>query len=446
MNNKEHVTIIGAGLVGSLLAAYLQKRGYQVTVFERRPDLRKERLRAGKSINLALSNRGWRPLTEIGIEEQLKQLIIPMKGRMMHDPEGNLSFQPYGKEGQAINSISRGGLNALLMDTAEQFGARFHFNHKCIDIDFERTVAYLRHKDTSLEIHSDLIFGADGAYSAVRQAMQKTDRYNYSQQYITHGYKELSFPPTADNDFAVEKNALHIWPRKDFMLIALPNLDKSFTVTLFLPFDGEKSFATLQSGPQVEQFFSKEFKDARPLMPQLLEEFKENPTGSLVTIKSYPWVRNNVGVIGDAAHAVVPFYGQGMICGFEDCYVLNNLLDEYADNWQPALAAFQKLRKPDADAIADLALENFVVMRDKVADKAFLLRKQIEAHLHALYPQKWIPLYSMVTFNPDIRYSEALQKGRKQDKIMDEVMQSLTPGQDWQTLDFKAIVARLEDR
>ncbi len=444
MQHQEHITIIGAGLVGSLLAAYLQKRGYQVNVFERRPDLRKEQLRAGKSINLALSNRGWRPLTEIGIEEQLKQLIIPMKGRMMHDPEGNLSFQPYGKEGQAINSISREGLNALLMDTAEQYGAKFHFNHKCLAIDFARTVAYLQHKDTSLEIHSDLIFGADGAYSAVRQAMQKTDRYNYAQQYISHGYKELSFPPTAENDFAVEKNALHIWPRKDFMLIALPNLDKSFTVTLFLPFEGEKSFANLQSTRQVEQFFSREFNDARVLMPRLVEEFNSNPTGSLVTIKSYPWVTNKVCVIGDAAHAIVPFYGQGMICGFEDCYVLNSLLDEYADNWTLALAAFQQQRKPDADAIADLALENFVVMRDKVADKEFLLRKQIEAHLHTLYPDRWIPLYSMVTFNPDIRYSEALKIGRQQEKIMDGVMQSLEPGQDWRTLDFATIVQQLD--
>ena len=445
MTHKKHITIIGAGLVGSLLAAYLQQRGYQVEVYERRPDLRKASIRAGKSINLALSDRGWRALAQVGIEEQLRQLVIPMPGRMIHDKQGQLNFQPYGKTGQAINSVSRGGLNALLMDRAEELGARFHFEHKCTGVDFERTIAYLHHQDVSLEIHAELIFGADGAYSAVRQAMQKTDRYNYSQQYIPHGYKELSFPPTAKGDFALEKHALHIWPRKDFMLIALPNLDKSFTVTLFLPFEGEKSFANLNTPEAVETFFTREFPDARPLMPHLTDEFFENPTGSLVTIRSYPWVVGNTCLIGDAAHAIVPFYGQGMICGFEDCYVLNKLLDEHNDNWREVLPLFQQLRKPDADAIADLALDNFVEMRDKVADEQFLLRKKIEAHLHELYPDKWIPLYSMVTFNPDIRYSEARKIGKQQDKIMQEVMAALQPGDDWQSLDFAAIVGRLQD-
>ena len=443
MGSKKHITIIGAGLVGSLLSIYLQKRGYTVNVYERRPDMRREAIRAGKSINLALSSRGWRPLTEVGLEEKLRELIIPMKGRMMHDPEGNLSFQPYGKEGQAINSISRGGLNRLLMDTAESLGVKFHFEFKCTGIDFERTIAYVENRDTSLDIHSDLIFGADGAFSAVRSAMQKTDRFNYSQDYIPHGYKELSFPATADNEFALDKNALHIWPRKDFMLIALPNLDKSFTVTLFLAFEGEKSFSNLKTDKDIEQFFDTEFKDAKELMPRLVEEFKSNPPSSLVTVRSYPWVKNNVCVIGDAAHAVVPFYGQGMIAGFEDCFVLNSLLDENTDNWQSTLKVFEEQRKPDTNAIADLALENFVVMREKVGDEKFLQRKQIEAHLNSLYPDKWIPLYSMVTFNENMRYSEALAKGKKQEQIMDEVMSSLSNGQDWKSLDFKEIVERI---
>ena len=429
--------------MGSLLSIYLQKRGYTVNVYERRPDMRSKAIRAGKSINLALSNRGWRPLTEVGLEEKLRELIIPMKGRMMHDHEGNLSFQPYGKEGQAINSISRGGLNGLLMDTAESLGVKFHFEFKCTGIDFKRTIAYVENRDTSLDIHSDLIFGADGAFSAVRSAMQKTDRFNYSQDYIPHGYKELSFPATADNDFALDKNALHIWPRKDFMLIALPNLDKSFTVTLFLAFEGEKSFANLKTDKDIEQFFDTEFKDAKELMPRLVEEFKSNPPSSLVTVRSYPWVNKNVCVIGDAAHAVVPFYGQGMIAGFEDCFVLNSLLDENADNWQSTLKYFEEQRKPDANAIADLALENFVVMREKVGDEKFLQRKQIEAHLNSLYPDKWIPLYSMVTFNENMRYSEALAKGKKQEQIMDEVMASLSNDQDWKSLDFKEIVERI---
>ena len=443
MADKKHITIIGAGLVGSLLSIYLQKRGYKVDVYERRADMRQETIRAGKSINLALSNRGWRPLTEVGLEEKLNQLIIPMKGRMMHDLAGNLSFQPYGKQGQAINSISRGGLNSLLMDTAESIGVKFHFNFKCIGIDFERTIAYVENNDTSLDIHADLIFGADGAFSAVRGAMQKTERFNYSQDYIPHGYKELSFPATANADFALDKNALHIWPRKDFMLIALPNLDKSFTVTLFLAFEGEKSFENLVSDQDIEEFFDTEFKDAKELMPNLVEEFRQNPPSSLVTVRSYPWVKNNVCVIGDAAHAVVPFYGQGMIAGFEDCFVLNSLLDKNADDWQVTLNDFEQQRKPDTNAIADLALENFVVMREKVGDEKFLLRKQIEAHLYKLYPDKWIPLYSMVTFNENMRYSEALAKGKKQEKIMDDVMASLADGQDWKALDFNDIVARI---
>jgi kynurenine 3-monooxygenase len=443
MADEKHIAIIGAGLVGSLLSIYLRKRGYKVDVYERRPDMRREDISAGKSINLALSNRGWRPLSEVGLEEKLNELIIPMHGRMMHDLGGNLSFQPYGKEGQAINSISRGGLNSLLMDTAESQGVQFHFNARCTSIDFENTIAYVEKGDVSLEIKTDLIFGADGAFSAVRSAMQKTERFNYSQDFIPHGYKELSFPVTANDDFALDKNALHIWPRKDYMLIALPNLDKSFTVTLFLAFEGEYSFNNLVSDEDIEQFFNSEFKDAKALMPDLVKEFRQNPPSSLVTVRSYPWVKNNVCVIGDAAHAIVPFYGQGMICGFEDCYVLNTLLEKNDDDWAVTLDEFEKQRKPDTNAIADLALENFVVMRDKVGDENFLLRKQIEAHLNSLFPDKWIPLYSMVTFNENMRYSEALAKGKKQEAIMDDVMASLEPGQDWHSLDFNTIIARL---
>ncbi len=443
MVKKKHITVIGAGLVGSLLSIYLRRRGYHVDVYERRPDLRKAGIRAGKSINLALSNRGWRPLTEVGIEESLRKLIIPMEGRMMHDYDGTLSFQPYGKKGQAINSISRGGLNELLINTAEKAGVKFHFEFKCTGIDFERTVAYVENNDSSFDIHTDLIFGTDGAYSAVRQAMQKTDRFDFSQWYISHGYKELSFPPTREG-FTFSENALHIWPRKQFMLIALPNKDKSFTVTLFLPFEGETSFESLDSDEKIVSFFKQEFADAYERMPDLIEEYHDNPAASLLTVRSYPWVNNNVCILGDAAHAVVPFYGQGMIAGFEDCYVLNQLLDENNDNWSEVLNKFQKQRKPDADAIADLALENFVVMRDKVADPDFLLRKEIEAYIHNLYPDKWIPLYSMVTFNENMRYSEALAKGKKQREIMNKVMNDLPQGADWKTLDFENIIALSE--
>ena len=440
---KKKISIIGAGLIGSLLAIYLKKRGHDVSVYERRPDLRKEDISAGKSINLALSNRGWRPLTQVGLEEELKKMIIPMKGRMMHDEAGNLSFQPYGKEGQAINSISRGGLNGLLMTRAEALGVAIHFEHKCLNVDFDKTTFTIEHEDVLAEVKSDLIFGTDGAFSAVRASMQKTDRFDYSQHFIPHGYKELSFPATGSSDFALEKHALHIWPRGNYMLIALPNLDCSFTVTLFMPFEGEHSFKNLETDESIRHFFKTHFADALELMPNLTTEFNANPAASLVTVRSYPWVKGNTTLLGDAAHAIVPFYGQGMISGFEDCFVLNQLLDQYDEDWPKVLSEFQKQRKPDTDAIAHLALLNFVEMRDKVGDPSFLTRKKIEASLHHQFPDQWIPQYAMVTFNEDIRYSEALAKGQVQEKIMDEVM--TTPGilKNWETLDLQPIIDQL---
>ena len=437
-------TIVGAGLVGSLLAIYLRKRGHEVDLYESRPDLREVDISAGKSINLALSNRGWRPLSEVGLEQDLEQMIIPMRGRMIHDPEGNLSFQPYGKEGQSINSISRGGLNGLLMTRAEELGVHIHFSHKCLGVEFSSSTLLLRHQNKSIKVKSDFIFGTDGAFSAVRAGMQKTDRFNYSQHFIPHGYKELSFPAVGQNDFAIEKHALHIWPRGSYMLIALPNLDGSFTVTLFLPFEGENSFERLQNEDNLKAFFEQHFKDAIALMPNLWEEFKANPPASLVTVKCYPWVNQQTVILGDAAHAIVPFYGQGMNAGFEDCYVLNKLLDEYEEDWSRALASFEKTRKPDTDAIADLALQNFVEMRDKVGDPQFLTRKKIEAKLHEQFPGQWIPQYSMVTFNEDIRYSEALAQGLTQDAIMDVIMAQPNVELIWGDLNLQEIINQLD--
>ena len=444
MRKTKGITIVGAGLVGSLLAIYLRKRGHEVDLYESRPDLREVDISAGKSINLALSNRGWRPLSEVGLEQDLEQMIIPMRGRMIHDPEGNLSFQPYGKEGQSINSISRGGLNGLLMTRAEELGVHIHFSHKCLDVEFSSSTLLFRHQNESIKVKSDFIFGTDGAFSAIRAGMQKTDRFNYSQHFIPHGYKELSFPAVGQNDFAIEKHALHIWPRGSYMLIALPNLDGSFTVTLFLPFEGENSFERLQNEDNLKTFFEQHFKDAVALMPNLWEEFKANPPASLVTVKSYPWVNQQTVILGDAAHAIVPFYGQGMNAGFEDCCVLNKLLDEYEEDWSKALASFEKTRKPDTDAIADLALQNFVEMRDKVGDPQFLTRKKIEAKLHEQFPGKWIPQYSMVTFNEDIRYSEALAQGQTQDAIMDEVMTQPNVELIWENLNLQEIINQLD--
>ena len=444
MNSPKHVAITGAGLVGSLLAIYLKNRGYQVSVFERRNDMRKNAGYEGRSINLALSNRGIRALEEVGLAEELKKEAIPMHGRMIHDLQGNLNFQPYGKAGQYINSISRSGLNKVLMTKAESLGVEFLFEQRITTVDFEKTELTIQHSKFNIQhLPFDLIIGSDGAFSAVRLAMQFTDQFNFSQSYVEHGYKELHIPAGVAGSFQMEKNALHIWPRESYMLIALPNPDGSFTLTLFFPFTGENSFETLSTKEKVTDFFKSVFPDAYALMPQLLEEFFQNPSSSLVTMHCYPWVRNKTLLIGDAAHAIVPFYGQGMNAGFEDCHILNQLLNQFADDWDQVLPSFQEIRKPNADAIAKLALDNFVEMRDLVNDTDFILRKKIESKLHEMFPEKWIPLYSMVTFHENIPYSVAYETGQKQKKIMEVVLK--TPGieKNWGNLDFKEIVERL---
>lgn len=440
------IAIVGAGLVGSLLAIYLQKRGYHVTLFERRPDMRTGKLVGGRSINLALSNRGLTALAEVGLAEELKSVAIPMHGRTMHDVKGQLTFQPYGKQGQYINSISRSNLNMVLMNAAEKAGARIHFECTVTKIDtatgdflYEQVVS---DESVPKRLQFDQIVGGDGAFSVVRNELMKNPRFNYSQDYIEHGYKELTIP-SALTGFAMEKNSLHIWPRESYMLIALPNPDQTFTCTLFFPFEGPVSFEQLNQPEKARAFFETNFPDALRLMPTFLEDWQSNPTSSLVTVRCKPWRKEKAMVIGDAAHAIVPFYGQGMNAGFEDCRIFNQLLTKHNDNWEQTLTEFEALRKEDADAIAQLALDNFVEMRDLVADKEFLLRKKIEARLHELFPEKWIPLYSMVTFYENIRYSEALRIGRKQKAIMDEVMKQLGIETQWASLDFESIVNQL---
>lgn len=444
-NTNKHIAIAGAGLVGSLLSIYLVKRGYQVSVFERRPDMRKHVLEAGRSINLALSNRGIRALDFVGLAEGMKKVAIPMRGRMMHDRQGDLTFQPYGKDGQFINSVSRSGLNMMLIEEAEKLGVNFFFEYKCVDVDLESNTLTMQTYGTNMHKIFDLIIGADGAFSAIRNAMEEDGAIAHTEDTLEHGYKELRIPPGESGSFLMERNALHIWPRESFMLIALPNPDATFTCTLFLPFQGKPSFHELNSNDKIKLFFQEYFPDALPLMPTLLEDFRDNSTSSLVTIRCFPWVKNNTFLIGDAAHGVVPFYGQGMNAGFEDCYVLNQLLDQLQDDWERVLPIYQKLRKPDNDAIAQLALDNFVEMRDLVADENFLLRKKIEARLHELFPQEWIPLYSMVTFQENIRYSEAQSIGKIQKKIMDSVMEKADISSTWEQLDFKSIVNQLAD-
>jgi kynurenine 3-monooxygenase len=330
------------------------------------------------------------------------------------------------------------------MTKAESLGVEFHFEQRITTVDFEKTELTIQHSKFNIQhLPVDLIIGSDGAFSAVRLAMQFTDQFNFSQSYIEHGYKELHIPAGVAGSFQMEKNALHIWPRESYMLIALPNPDGSFTLTLFFPFTGETSFETLSTKEKVKDFFKSVFPDAYALMPQLLEEFFQNPSSSLVTMRCFPWVRNKTLLIGDAAHAIVPFYGQGMNAGFEDCDVLNQLLNQFADDWDQVLPSFQEIRKPNADAIAKLALDNFVEMRDLVNDADFILRKKIESKLHELFPEKWIPLYSMVTFHENIPYSVAYETGQKQKRIMEDVLKQLDIEKNWENLDFKEIVERL---
>jgi kynurenine 3-monooxygenase len=446
MGRDKHIAIVGAGLVGSLAAIYFVQHGYKVSVYDRRPDLRQDGSEAGRSINLALSNRGWKPLKELGLEEEVKKMVIPMKGRMMHNEQGELTFQPYGKEGQHINSISRDGLNRLLMNTAEKAGVQFFFNRRCTYVNYKTSTITFDVSGHTDSLKTDIIIGADGAYSAVRNAIQRTDKFNYSQYFIDYGYKELSIPPSHSGEHKLEKNALHIWPRGQFMLIALPNIDGSFTVTLFLPYEGAPSFESLSNEQDVKEFFEKTFSDALELMPSLTDHWTNNPTSSLVTIQCYPWVKKNILLIGDASHAVVPFYGQGMNSGFEDCRVLNELIVKHDHKWRNIFEEFQQFRKPDADAISELALQNFVEMRDHVADDMFLLRKHIEAMLHEQFPDKWIPQYSMVTFHDEMRYSEAREIGKRQKEIMDEVMAIPDIKESWRELNLEDVAGRLDLR
>ena len=443
IKNPKNITIVGAGLVGSLLSIYLAKRGYNVSVFERRHDIRTSMLGGGRSINMALSNRGIRPLTEVGLATHLKNNSVPMNGRMIHNLGGKLEFQPYGVKGQFIHSISRSDLNMVLINEAEKLGVNFFFEYQCLEVNIAKTELTFQNYGDTRHHSADLIIGSDGAFSAVRSSLQIADRFEYSQTYIDHGYKELRISAGENGEFLMEKEALHIWPRESFMLIALPNPDATFTCTLFFPFEGRPSFQNLQSPHDIRSFFEKTFPDAILLMPTLIEDFRDNPTSSLVTIRCYPWLKNKTLLIGDAAHGLVPFYGQGMNAGFEDCRVLNELLNEYKDDWNKAFHEFQKVRKPDVDAIAQLALDNFVEMRDLVADANFLLRKKIEARLHELYPEKWIPLYSMVTFHDRMRYSEALRMGKLQKEIMDKVMKTPSIETSWPSLNFEGIANEL---
>jgi kynurenine 3-monooxygenase len=414
-------TLIGSGLAGGLLAAYLGRRGYDVDLYERRADPREGNIVGGRSINLAISTRGIHALEQIGIADEALRHAIPMRGRMIHDKFGALHFAPYDVDPKkCINSIGRVSLNTTVIEAAQRHAnVRVHFNHKCTDVNLTEAVCRLETETGKLTVRGDAVIGVDGAFSAVRASMQRNiDNFQYNESYLAHGYKELVIPPAPDGSWRLEKNALHIWPRKSFMMIALPNPDGSFTCTLFWEFEGPRSFATTKTDDDVRRFFDEEFPDAVPLMPTLLEDFKNNPTGSLVTIRCAPWYyRDRVCLLGDAAHAVVPFYGQGMNAAFEDCIMLDECLDKFADNRESAFAEYFERRKENADALADLAIGNFIEMRDKTASRTFRAKKKLDHLLEAALPGVYLPLYTMVTFTR-VPYAQAARRARLQDRIL----------------------------
>lgn len=426
MNKKENILIIGAGLCGSLLALRLAQRGYKVEVYESRPDLRTTDISAGRSINLALSDRGFKALRLVGVEEKARAICIPMYGRLMHDTKGNTFSSNYsGREGEYINSISRGDLNGILLTEAEKHeNVNIHFNQKCISIDIENTIAEFENYATKekIKVSGDVLFGTDGAGSVLRKSyyLERKFLFSYSQDYLTHGYKELEIPADANGNHQISKDHLHIWPRGEYMLIALPNMDGSFTVTLFLGHEeGTYNFKDLASEEKITAFFQEQFPDALALIPNIAEEFANNPTGALGTVKCSPWhYKSNTLIMGDAAHAVVPFYGQGMNASFEDVVVLDAVLDQNLNDWESVFKAYTKARKLNTDAIGELAVENYYEMRDHVSNPLFKQKRKIEMDLEKNFPTEYFSKYSMVTFNEHIGYDEAMRIGRAQDKAL----------------------------
>jgi kynurenine 3-monooxygenase len=429
MSTRAPVTLLGAGLAGSLLAVYLARRGHEVVVYERLPDMREHEIPAGRSINLALAHRGIRALEGVGLMPEVQKLLIPMRGRMLHDRDGATSLTPYGRTPtEVIYSVSRPGLNMLLMDAAEKAGARFHFGQRVTDVDFDAGQVNLVEEPGGRrhEVRAATLIATDGGGSAVRQALMRRQGVKVVEDILPHAYKELTIPAAADGSHRMEKHALHIWPRGGYMLIALPNLDGSFTVTLFLAREGEPSFAKLEQPGELQRFFAAEFPDALALIPGLEQEFRVHPTGLMGTVHTERWHADGRALLlGDAAHAIVPFHGQGMNCAFEDCLVLDECLQSRGEEWTKVFAEFETLRRPNAEAIAAMALENYIEMRDAVRDPKFMLQKKLGFLLEERNPGMFVPRYSMVMFH-HLPYSDARHRGAIQQRILDSLTEGVT--------------------
>jgi kynurenine 3-monooxygenase len=419
------IIVVGAGLVGSLLSMHLAKRGHQVGVYDRQSDIRRASAASGRSINLTLCDRGLRVLDGIGVGDAVRAASVPVYGRLIHDARDELTFQPYGNNREAIYSIARSDLNKILLDYAErQFGIEFHFNEKCLDVDLSApSIKTENLLSGEVSTHrATRIFGSDGAFSAVRLQMQKKLRFNFSQQYWEQAYKELRVPPDADGKWTAEKNVIHIWPRGHYMLIGFPNLDGSFTCSLHIPFEGPLSFASIKTKDDLLGFFGESFPDVLAHMPDLVNDYFTHPANSMITVKCSPWsYEGKVSLIGDAAHSIFPSYGQGANAGFEDCATLSDCMEEYGDDWTALLTEFERRRRPNTNAIADLCVEHFIELRDLVGTPGFLLRKEIERKINQAYPEKYKDLYSMVTFTC-MPYTEALRVDREQRTLVDQLM------------------------
>jgi kynurenine 3-monooxygenase len=444
MQTPQKIAVVGSGLVGTLLAIYLKKLGHTVHVYDRSPDIRNVEF-SGRSINLVMSNRGWKTLEDIGLDDEIRSIGIPVDKRGIHLKDGSYITQNYGKEGEAIFSLSRGILNRKMIELAEKSGVEFFFNQKIWDVTLSNATLHTGETERGewTEIKFDKVFGADGAFSRIRHKMQRQSMFDYSQEFMKIGYKELHIPANPDGSHKIDKNSLHIWPRGEFMLMGLSNLDGSFTCTLFMPFKGENSFEQLQDEKSLVDFFATYFPDTAAVIPDLVEDFFKNPTSYLVKMKCYPWTyEDKLALIGDAAHAVVPFYGQGMNAGFEDITILSQLISQYGDDWHTIFSEYQKSRKPNADAIAELAEQNFNEMSAKTADENFLLQKKIEKWFSDKHPDKWMPLYSRVTFSLQ-PYAEALAIGEYQNEIMQKVLEMDNIAQIWDSKDVENKILEL---